>query len=202
MSSTTGVIKGLWSVDRDAKRVAVVMLDALACGAILVMACHGVRSALGGSLQLRRMVLGVSIRHSPILPTDTARTVTPTVSDSTDNPAGTSLPSALSTNEGAGSATPRAKVLGGPSTAVNTNLEQISDWLTKIIVGVTLVESRKVLDCLSQVAQLMADSIGGAHLTSIAFAIPIYFSFPELLGSYLLTRLFLQRAFTNAANSA
>lgn len=208
MSSTTGVIKGLWSVDRDAKRVAVVMLVALVCGAILVMfATPSWRATVSGLLWAAACssvgwFLGFLFGIPRSLSTDTARTVTPTASDSTVTPAGTSLPSALSTNEGTGNAAPRSKVLVGPSTAVNTNLEQISDWLTKIIVGVTLVESRKVLDCLSQVAQLMADSLGGAHLTSIAFAILIYFSFSGLLGSYLLTRLFLQRAFTNAANSA
>lgn len=86
-----------------------------------------------------------------------------------------------------------------PSTAVNTNLEQISDWLTKIIVGVALVESEKVFAQMTKAAQLMAGSLGGPAFESFAFAILIYFSVSGLLGSYLLTRLFLQSAFTNAA---
>ena len=99
-------------------------------------------------------------------------------------------------------AAPKPALSQGPSTTVNTNLEQISDWLTKIIVGVTLVESKEVLDHLSNAAHLIAGSLGGENSVSFAFAILIYFSFAGLLGSYLLTRLFLQRAFTIAANSA
>ena len=98
--------------------------------------------------------------------------------------------------------TPKLALSLGPSTAVNTNLEQISDWLTKIIVGVTLVESKEVIDHMSSAAHMMAGSLGGEGAVSFAFAILIYFSFSGLLGSYLLTRLFLQRAFTIAASVA
>lgn len=109
---------------------------------------------------------------------------------------------ALAAKNAVAETAPQLAASDGPSTTVNTNLEQISDWLTKIIVGVTLVESRKVLDQLSDAAQMMAGSIGGESSVSFAFAILIYFSFSGLLGSYLLTRLFLQRAFTTAASSA
>lgn len=89
----------------------------------------------------------------------------------------------------------------GPSTAVNTNLEQISDWLTKIIVGVSLVNSEKVGDAMWASAQRMALSIGdGPRHESLALAILVYFGVVGILGGYLLTRLFLQRAF-NAVGS-
>lgn len=85
----------------------------------------------------------------------------------------------------------------GPSTAVNTNLEQISDWLTKIIVGVSLVNSEKVGDAMWTAAKQMALSIGGGpSRESLALAILVYFAVVGLLGGYLLTRLFLQRAFS------
>lgn len=87
----------------------------------------------------------------------------------------------------------------GPSTAVNTNLEQISDWLTKIIVGVSLVNSEKIGNAMWQSATTMALSIGASQSASshsLALAILVYFGVIGLLGGYLLTRLFLQRAFS------
>lgn len=90
----------------------------------------------------------------------------------------------------------------GPSTAVNTNLEQISDWLTKIIVGVSLVNSEKLGGAMLSAARIMANSIGsGPDKVSVALAIMIFFGMTGLLGGYLLTRLFLQRAFETAGNS-
>jgi hypothetical protein len=90
----------------------------------------------------------------------------------------------------------------GPSTAINTNLEQISDWLTKIIVGVSLVNSERVGTAMWQAATQIGLSLGsGASKTSLALAIIVYFSVVGLLGGYLLTRLFLQPAF-NAASAS
>jgi len=83
----------------------------------------------------------------------------------------------------------------GPSTAVNTNLEQISDWLTKIIVGVSLVNSEKIGLTMLNASREMANSFGGATMHSLALAMLAYFSVIGLLGGYLLTRLYLQRAF-------
>lgn len=121
-------------------------------------------------------------------------------------------------------ATPRA------SLTVNTNLEQISDWLTKIIVGVSLVESQTLLDQMQHAATFMARSMATpdqvaawlsasaasaaapaapasatptlasfSSMESVAYAVMLYFLATGLLGSYLLTRLFLQRALDNAA---
>jgi hypothetical protein len=84
---------------------------------------------------------------------------------------------------------------------VNTNLEEISDWLTKIIVGVSLVEAKKAQGILQQSAGFIAETLGGAGQTSFAYGLMVYFSIAGFLGSYLLTRLYLQRAFQNAASS-
>jgi hypothetical protein len=87
------------------------------------------------------------------------------------------------------------------STAVNTNLEQISDWLTKIIVGVSLVNSERIGWAMYDTAETMAASIAsGEGGTSLALAVMVYFGVVGLLGGYLLTRLFLQPAF-NAADA-
>lgn len=90
---------------------------------------------------------------------------------------------------------PQAALSRAPSTAVNTNLEQISDWLTKIIVGVSLVNSEKIGANMITASKEMASSFGGAPMNSLALAMLTYFSVIGLLGGYLLTRLYLQRAF-------
>lgn len=87
---------------------------------------------------------------------------------------------------------------------VNTNLEQISDWLTKIIVGLGLVQLRRIPDYLGRAAEWMAQSftpIDGAKLSQIASvsnSIIIFFSIVGFLAGYLTTRLYLSGAFRRA----
>ena len=64
--------------------------------------------------------------------------------------------SLIQTPDGAG-------VLGDqPSYLPNTNLETISDWLTKVIVGVGLVEIREVIAWVSEVGQVAGAAMDGA----------------------------------------
>jgi hypothetical protein len=85
---------------------------------------------------------------------------------------------------------------------VNTNLEQISDWLTKIIVGLGLVELRAVPDHLYKAAVWMAQSLGlkpGENaIASFSCAFIVYFTIVGFLAGYLITRLFLAGAFWRA----
>jgi hypothetical protein len=90
---------------------------------------------------------------------------------------------------------------------VNTNLEQISDWLTKIIVGLGLVQLRTVPDHLYKAAQWMARSFtpnftpekaASEAAVSFAGAFIIFFSILGFLGGYLTTRLFIAGAFGRA----
>lgn len=78
---------------------------------------------------------------------------------------------------------------------VNTNLEEISDWLTKILVGLGLAELRSVPARLRDAAAYVAGALGGAREQHFALALVIYFTVVGFMGGYLLTRLFLQRAF-------
>ncbi|MBQ0957910.1 hypothetical protein KAK06_02960 [Ideonella sp. 4Y11] len=98
---------------------------------------------------------------------------------------------------------PKGSKAAGSSLSVNTNLEQISDWLTKIIVGVSLVEADTLLIKMQAAAAFMAKSMGNAEdsapAESLALALLVYFLATGLLGSYLLTRLFLQEALNRAA---
>ncbi len=78
------------------------------------------------------------------------------------------------------------KLKGGLT--VNTNLEQISDWLTKIIVGVTLVELKPIANQL----YYLACQIGGgaeAHQTSTGFALISFLTPFGFLFGYLETRI-------------
>lgn len=83
----------------------------------------------------------------------------------------------------------------------NTNLEQISDWLTKIIVGVGLVESREIAASARRMATFMADADGGIISPSLGLAILVAFSGLGFLMGYLATRMFLSPAFSLADGS-
>jgi hypothetical protein len=87
---------------------------------------------------------------------------------------------------------------------VNTNLEQISDWLTKIIVGLGLVQLRQVPSYLGRAAEWMAQSFSpapGAQLAQVASvsnSIIVLYSIVGFLAGYLITRLYLSGAFRRA----
>ncbi len=84
---------------------------------------------------------------------------------------------------------------------VNTNLEEISDWLTKIIVGLGLVELRRIPDRIGHLASLIASSTTAFSETSVhgvALAIILYFGICGFLFGYLITRIYLQGALARA----
>ena len=87
---------------------------------------------------------------------------------------------------------------------VNTNLEQISDWLTKIIVGLGLVQLQQIPGFIKRVSLWAASSLPlapGVALNQVAAfstALLIYFSITGFLAGYLLTRLYLAGAFRRA----
>jgi tetratricopeptide (TPR) repeat protein len=81
---------------------------------------------------------------------------------------------------------------------VNTNLEQVSDWLTKIIVGLGLVELRRIDDYLVRATTFIGPGISDSNSQALAGGIIIYFSVLGFLGGYIMTRLFLAGAFARA----
>lgn len=86
---------------------------------------------------------------------------------------------------------------------VNTNLEQISDWLTKIIVGVGLVDLYKIPPKFIKLADYLAPSFGLPTIPSGFVAVVlIYFAVIGFLGAYLWTRLLLTLEFTRADRAA
>ncbi len=82
----------------------------------------------------------------------------------------------------------------GLGLGINTNLEDISDWLTKMIVGIGLVELRSVPEHMARLGDYIGRGLGEGMQTT-ASSIVIYFTGLGLLSSYLLTRMFVGPAF-------
>ena len=84
--------------------------------------------------------------------------------------------------------------------AVNTNLEQISDWLTKILVGVGLTQIGEIPGALGTLAGYLAPGFQGSNVDSaiskvFAIGLFIYALICGFFVGYLWTRLFLAGAF-------
>lgn len=100
-----------------------------------------------------------------------------------------------------------------PSTVeTNSNLVEISDWLTKILVGVSLVELNKIPRRLTDLTKYVGSGLrncGDPSPTAcvesseaFALGIVVFFFAAGFLIGYLWTRLYLQRALTELATRA
>jgi len=75
----------------------------------------------------------------------------------------------------------------------NTNLEQISDWLTKILVGIGLVQIARAPDALSSLADALAPAFGGNEASpTFALSLTIYSAVSAFVMTYLWTRALLR----------
>jgi hypothetical protein len=77
----------------------------------------------------------------------------------------------------------------------NTNLEQISDWLTKVLVGVSLTE----LSVLPSKFLGLVDYVSGGMpepkaSTTIIAALIVYYGVWGFLSSYIMTRVYMRIA--------
>jgi uncharacterized membrane protein len=84
----------------------------------------------------------------------------------------------------------------------NSNIEVVSDWLTKTIVGVGLIEFhaiggfvRNISAELGRALSLQAGEQVEAPATSFAQAVIIYFFVAGIIQGYLLTRMYLSAQF-------
>jgi len=76
----------------------------------------------------------------------------------------------------------------------NTNLEQVSDWLTKIIVGVGLVQLGRALPALTKLARSLNDPLGGQpYGGAFGLGLTIFYALLGFLFLYLWSRTDLQR---------
>ena len=81
----------------------------------------------------------------------------------------------------------------------NTNLEQISDWLTKIIVGISLVQAKEIACAVGTVGEWAGPAIAvGSIGQVIAVAIVVHYLFLGFIQGFLLAYLWLPGAFRRA----
>jgi hypothetical protein len=105
-------------------------------------------------------------------------------------------------NAGPGSSDTDAdeEVASGYAQQVNTNLTDISDWLTKIIVGLGLTNLQNIPSYLMRIAAHISNEIDPKPHAAEAFAVALIvgFTIVGFLFGYLSTRLFLAAAFSEA----
>ncbi|MFD4660016.1 hypothetical protein ACFWP2_30830 [Kitasatospora sp. NPDC058444] len=83
------------------------------------------------------------------------------------------------------------------SYAPNTNLEQVSDWLTKVLLGVGLTQLGSLGERLHDLGTALAPAFGGgADAVPFAAALVLYFLVFGFLAGWLVTRLALPQALT------
>lgn len=81
----------------------------------------------------------------------------------------------------------------------NTNLEQISDWLTKMLVGVGLTQLPAIPEELRRIGKSIAPALGDTPSAPVmAVSILIFFAAAGFLFGFLWTRLYLATAFRQA----
>lgn len=88
--------------------------------------------------------------------------------------------------------TPAAK--DSENIGANTNLEEISDWITKIIVGVSLVQLNQLSDGIYKIGNTLSQGMGGQP-SSFVFSVStmiFYFVGGFFLG-YLWSRIYLPK---------
>ncbi len=91
----------------------------------------------------------------------------------------------------------------GTRYTANTNLEQVSDWLTKLLLGVGLTQLGSIWDRLRALGRALAPALGSrADSPAFAAALVLYFLVLGFLGGWLLTRLLLAGALTQADGNA
>lgn len=80
----------------------------------------------------------------------------------------------------------------------NSNLEEISDWLTKMIVGIALINWKDIVVVISSLVRKLEASLGGDFFGIMALGlIGAYFGIGFAMG-YVWSRVFLPRLLSEA----
>ncbi len=100
---------------------------------------------------------------------------------------------------------PRVAVRGNPDAKdssgleTNSNLDEVSDWLTKILVGLGLVQLGRISHAVSGIGQELAPGLGGVPgAKGFAIGLLIYAAIDGFLIGYIWTRVDLSRVFQRA----
>ena len=103
------------------------------------------------------------------------------------------LPRSITVTIPVGGAAP-VKELRSITIRPNTNLEEVSDWVAKIIVGLTLTQLGKIPGAASRFFDALGRSLGGSPRdTAFAGSLVIFCSIVGFLMSWLSTRMFIGR---------
>jgi hypothetical protein len=88
----------------------------------------------------------------------------------------------------------QSRELRGITVRPNTNLEEVSDWITKIIIALTLTQLGKIPGAAGRLFVMLGHSLGGSS-QDVAFAGSlVVFSFiVGFLMGWLVTRMFIGR---------
>ena len=87
--------------------------------------------------------------------------------------------------------------------AGNTSLEQISDWLTKIIVGVGLTQLANLPGALGAFGELMGPPLGGFPGSTVLAPLElVFFGIGGFFLGYLWTRLYLMSLYVESDEAA
>lgn len=85
----------------------------------------------------------------------------------------------------------------------NTNLEQVSDWLTKIVIALGLAQLTRIPSAFESLSSAVSRGIGMPVVTpALTGIILLYFAVVGFLIAYLWTRLYLTHEFTRADRAA
>ena len=168
-------------------------LLAVLAGALLPPYYHAVPALLWSlGFCVSGMLLGFLFGIPRTLPSGTVNMAPP---DERANGKGRSADEAPTA--GADAATDNASntlFLGTPTPMeINSNLVEVSDWLTKIIVGVGLIELKSLPGSARSMAAFIAPSLATDTPTAMAVVggIMLFFSVHGFLIGYLLTRIYL-----------
>jgi hypothetical protein len=108
------------------------------------------------------------------------------------------IPRAL-TSETAPLTEPDALDPSAPQYRPNTNLEQVSDWLTKILIGVGLAQASDIVKGFKALCVALKPALGGDDAAQVfSGAMIVYFVVTGFMCAYLYTRLRLQRELEDA----
>lgn len=86
----------------------------------------------------------------------------------------------------------------------NTNLEEIADWLTKILLGAGLTQVAKLPDALEAMAKKVTPIAGpgAANVVPVVISTWLFFGVLGFFMGYLMTRLFVAGALTRADSAS
>lgn len=109
------------------------------------------------------------------------------------------VPRVLSSSAAADASLAAAPAARRPAYLANTNLEQVSDWLTKLLIGAGLTQLGSLYTYLRRLSDRLAPSFGGRRDSGlIGTALVVEFVVLGFLVGWLLTRLLLASALFQA----